>query len=222
MYCPSRRPATTYRRASYLEAKNAHLPELVAKLDYASNGGDTGVDGGFYVRSLEEARTTRWCYDATGNVIDFDCFIVGNQIMGVAQSFLTNERGLNGVSFSRSEVAARHVTDGVSNTFLIGEKGMDPLLYEGNYPNEIAAGGAGDRTSWSTGYNEAICRGGRSWAAPRQDYPGSGDSGSFGSAHQAGCHMAYCDGSVRVVDYDIDLLVFMAGLNRKDGTVFDN
>jgi prepilin-type N-terminal cleavage/methylation domain-containing protein/prepilin-type processing-associated H-X9-DG protein len=221
MYCPSRRAAIAYARASFVEAKNAHLPELVAKLDYATNSGDTGVHPGFYARDFTEARTSRWCYDESGNVINLECFRVGNEIMGVAVSFLSKERGLNGVIFSRSEVGARHITDGGSNTFLMGEKAMDPLVYEGNYPDEIVAGWAGDRTPWSTGYNEAICRGG-TWSMPRQDYPGSGDSGSFGSAHPAGCHMAYCDGSVRVVHYNVDWRVFAGGLNRKDGTVFGN
>jgi prepilin-type processing-associated H-X9-DG protein len=40
----------------------------------------------------------------------------------------------------------------------------------------------------------------------------------FGSAHSSGFHMSYCDGSVRVIEYDIDPIVHMAGSNRRDGT----
>jgi len=37
----------------------------------------------------------------------------------------------------------------------------------------------------------------------------------YGSAHPGGINMVFCDGSVRVIDYDIDLATFSAGGDRK-------
>jgi len=54
---------------------------------------------------------------------------------------------------------------------------------------------------------------------PRQDAPDSGAAGvfAFGSAHPASLNMAFCDGSVRSVDYDIDMQIHRRQANRLDG-----
>lgn len=44
----------------------------------------------------------------------------------------------------------------------------------------------------------------------------------FGSAHTIGFHASFCDGTVRMLKYDIDLAVFSYLGNRKDGEVFDD
>jgi prepilin-type processing-associated H-X9-DG protein len=54
---------------------------------------------------------------------------------------------------------------------------------------------------------------------PRQDAPFSGMAGiyAFGSAHPGALNMAYCDGSVRPVSYDVDEKVHRRAANRLDG-----
>jgi prepilin-type N-terminal cleavage/methylation domain-containing protein len=210
--CPSRRPAATYPFPDGITnltspTINGTIPLLVGKLDYAINGGDMNVPTGAPT-SLKDARTWKWLYDELGNVLDRD---------GVNEMFLgrlTREPGPNGISFQRSEVGPRHITDGASNTYLIGEKTVESTLYEA-----LDEGREGDFLSWLTGYDASVCR----WArqVPVRDRPHEqfSDALQFGSAHPTSFHMAYCDGSVRSIEYDIDRVVHWAGGNRKDGTV---
>jgi prepilin-type N-terminal cleavage/methylation domain-containing protein/prepilin-type processing-associated H-X9-DG protein len=222
--CPSRRPVGVYphpangqgfRRITVI---NAEIPPLVGKLDYAINGGDAFGSGHSELTftNIAHAATYAWPYDSLGNPEAEE---------RPPFSGLTRGLGLNGISFQRSEVRVAHVTDGLSNTYLIGEKSVHSDLYQppdGFYPRE------GDRYWWTMGDDEVTCR----WAQepPNQDRPFNVESGSdyrnsinddlnFGSAHESGFHMAFCDGSVRVIEYDIDPLVHMAGGNRHDGTV---
>ena len=44
---------------------------------------------------------------------------------------------------------------------------------------------------------------------------------SFGSAHLVGFNMALCDGSVRMVNYTIDLATHSRLCNRRDGLTID-
>ena len=52
---------------------------------------------------------------------------------------------------------------------------------------------------------------------PEKDTPGLQVTRSFGSAHAAGFNMAYCDGSVRTLPYDIDRESHRRLGNRADG-----
>ena len=56
---------------------------------------------------------------------------------------------------------------------------------------------------------------------PDQDQRGyatnGGCSWNFGSAHPAGCNMAFCDGTVRKINYDIDPVLHMQLGHRSDG-----
>ncbi len=57
---------------------------------------------------------------------------------------------------------------------------------------------------------------------PRQDGPADGPAlfagcFAFGSAHADSLNMAFCDGSVREVAYDIEMRVHRAQANRLDG-----
>ncbi len=56
---------------------------------------------------------------------------------------------------------------------------------------------------------------------PAQDTPGALLEWRFGSAHANGLNMAFCDGSVQLIDYTIDVSVHRGLSNRKDGQAID-
>lgn len=112
-----------------------------------------------------------------------------------------------GISFLRSEVTLASLVDGASNTYLVGEKYLNQMYYE-------TGEDTGDDESMYAGHSLDNFRYGVN--PPRQDTYGSSTPQRFGSPHNGGCHMAFCDGSVQVVSYAVDARVHGAQANRRD------
>jgi prepilin-type processing-associated H-X9-DG protein len=119
-----------------------------------------------------------------------------------------------------SLIRAADITDGVSNTCLLGEKYVCPDHYD-------TGGDPSDNESCVIGENADISRwSGRSpnFIPPWQDAPGYAaypDWSGFGSAHANSFNMAFCDGSVHSLSYTIDLALFSYLCNRKDDQPID-
>lgn len=111
---------------------------------------------------------------------------------------------LSGVCFLRSEIAFPAITRGLSHTYLVGEKYVEPASYY--------MGGPGDCDNMFVGYSENNFR--STSQPPMRDQNGAGSLAIFGSAHGSGCNFAYCDGSVRVVSYTVDPTMHMEAGNR--------
>jgi prepilin-type N-terminal cleavage/methylation domain-containing protein/prepilin-type processing-associated H-X9-DG protein len=117
-----------------------------------------------------------------------------------------------GLVYLRSRVETKQIVDGTSNTYFVGEKYINPDHYAtGQDP--------GDNESMYSGDDYDVAR----WAAvlPARDRPGFVNHPAFGSAHDSGLNMMFCDGSVRQIGYDIDLSTHRSLGNRKDGLVVD-
>ena len=113
-------------------------------------------------------------------------------------------------------------TDGTTNTYLAGEKYINPDSY-------FNGGSWGDDCCVYSGHDWDIVR--WTWAdpsdplidnyAPRQDRPALILPQRFGSAHPGALHFVLCDGSVRAISYSIDPFVHTQLGNRKDGIPVD-
>jgi prepilin-type N-terminal cleavage/methylation domain-containing protein/prepilin-type processing-associated H-X9-DG protein len=119
----------------------------------------------------------------------------------------------NGVFYGTSQTKIADIKDGASNTYLYGEKYLNAANYATNTD-------AGDDQNMYTGYQDDVIRwtgtGADSAYAPRQD-KSEDNVMIFGSAHSSGFNVAMCDGSVRSINYSIDLETHRRLGNRKDG-----
>jgi prepilin-type N-terminal cleavage/methylation domain-containing protein/prepilin-type processing-associated H-X9-DG protein len=195
-YCPSRRTAQTYPntivRLKPYDHYGWNRPEMVSKADYAANLGDRDKSwpGGKTPGPLEEADTT------------FDW----------PQVVMKSRLWHTGISFSYSCLELREISDGISQTYMIGEKLLNPRMYE----NGISHGD--DGTIYAC-HNSDTHRSTHTCFPPLQDgnLPGAQDTyGSFGSAHAGGFHIAMCDGSVSRISYSIDASIHQAMGTRSD------
>lgn len=195
--CPSRRDARAYPNPANHVPINGRYAESHGRTDYAQNAGD--------IKALEF-----WCQknsprDASGR--------------GSAEWPPTLDQH-SGVGFCGSLIKLRHITDGLSNTYALGDRFIEPAHYED---------GLGHADDWPmyTGYQDDLYRsvyhlpGDQSYT-PLRDRDDLGDLGeervyfSFGSSHPGGCNMAMCDGSVQTISYDVDPEVHRQNGHRSD------
>ncbi len=206
MNCPTRRPTmlfavvpADYNSSGSPALDRAYLSDpvtVVARGDYAANSGDAPQGPTWlyvYVSYAQgDSPNHQW------NRVDYP----------YRANYFT------GITFRRSEIIMADISDGTSNTYMVGEKYLNPDYYfTGTDPT--------DNQSLFGGWNSDNHR--CTWvdAPPMQDQAGYFLFDSFGSAHAVGFHMALCDGSVRMVNYTIDPLVHSYLGNRKDGMTID-
>jgi len=118
----------------------------------------------------------------------------------------------NGISYQRSMIRVAQVSDGTSNTYLVGEKYLNPDDY-------LTGLDGSDNSNLMTGYENDQHR--CTYSPPVQDTQGSTVWDYFGSAHANGLHMAMCDGSVHFINYTIDQETHRRLGNREDGMTID-
>lgn len=117
-----------------------------------------------------------------------------------------------GVIFWNSQVAMKQVVDGLSQTYLVGEYQwtFDPLG-ETSGENYFGVG-----TILTGGYISTAIH------QPMQDVIGEAprrleELGRMGSAHPSSFNVSFCDGSVRALDYGIDIELHRRNANRRNG-----
>ena len=123
--------------------------------------------------------------------------------------------GYNGVFVPTTVVHIADIEDGATNTYLLGEKYLNPDHYtDGTEPADNNAQYQGydwDNTRWSVFDSTK-----NTYTTPLQDTPGISDNCDFGSPHGGSLNMAFCDGSVRAVSYTIDATVHGHLCQRND------
>lgn len=114
--------------------------------------------------------------------------------------------GLAGDTGNRSPKRFANITDGLSNTLLVGEKAIDLDIFAPN--------------SWY--WDEPFFLGGsaataRKGVALMRDKRGNDFKGNWGAPHPGGTQFLMCDGSVRVVSYETRWMVITAVLTPDGG-----
>lgn len=194
--CPTRRSSTVWPLGSSHAGAfrpYGHASE-VAKCDYAINGGVVTVASFSGPADLAIGDSeTYW------------------------KSQLIPET-ITGVCHLRTSVPIRQIRDGMSCTYLIGEKMISPANYENGQST-------GDNDSMFTGFSNDFhrysgnLRGSSPWVLPLADGPENVDPVGylrFGGPHSSGVLMANCDGSVQSVAFDVDPLVHLRAGHRSD------
>ena len=205
-YCPTRRPARAYPCFQ----RNANHPSQIpvaARTDYAMCVGDAHGDYDVDLISVPKP----WNTGVLWPTID-EAALRANGGRGQANPNPPTPSVL---------VKLKQITDGTSKTYLVGEAYLNPDHYEtGNCANADwpAYNGSQDDKERNVGYHVQTYKVGH---PPTQDTPGVGCSGplryAFGSAHPGAFHMAFCDGSVQSIGYDIDLETHRQNGHRSDG-----
>lgn len=197
--CPSRRlPRAIPFDHEVRSYGNYRPPDKVGKSDYAGNAGDLFADD-------------------TGDNEGPPNYAEADKEGDESRKYWIDTSLMSGIFYQRSTTKAAEVIDGLSKTYLAGEKYADPKRYRKR------AVTAGDDQCMYVGADSDIIR----WAAsydrgdliPRQDKADFEFDESFGSPHPSGCQFLFCDGSVRLINYDIDAVTHRNHANRHDQRV---
>lgn len=237
MICPSRRIVKLYPYTSREGMVNgsgllsAACGVLVAKGDYAANGGSGNPGWGGTSSGSQNSAHGPYSWPGTRDKVDTPTQDSG----GGGFIWFNPNSDANGVIYQRSEVRTANILDGLSRTYLVGEKYLEIEEY-------TRCNSQGDNEHIYTGYNDDNIRftgpmspsnqpNDISWQPMRDHYSNpTGSAGTsktaentnaFGGPHPAGFNMAFCDGRVVTIQYSIDLNLHKNLGNRADGGTHD-
>jgi prepilin-type N-terminal cleavage/methylation domain-containing protein/prepilin-type processing-associated H-X9-DG protein len=207
--CPTRRRVRAYPfwiptvNGSVIYRNVTPQPATIGRTDYAGSGGDctTLSNAAWDIPTGDSWTDSTWARQA-----------------GASD---------DGVFFLRSRTKIADISDGTANTYLVGEKAVNPDHYDDGQPPN-------DDQGWDSGFDwDTIrwCGVTLSWPPARgaasstyrpvQDTPGYTNEAYFGSAHAVSFNMAFCDGSVRWINYSIDLETHHRLGTRAEGAPID-
>jgi type II secretory pathway pseudopilin PulG len=219
LYCPTRRAAIAYPwnvaggwAGAGAPVVNAGMPTVVGRSDYAANGGDVYTESAWSPANAGPAAGPTALTDVENPP--------GVETASARTTFANVAKNATGVHYCGSLVRMADITDGTSNTYLLGEKYMNPDYYatgqSANDNEDAMMGENGDISRWAdpayTSYQAGLV----------PDTPGDETRiYNFGSAHLDGFFMAFCDGSVHLMSYALSQPIHQCLTNRKDGQTID-
>jgi prepilin-type processing-associated H-X9-DG protein len=196
--CPSKRPSELWPFASdpgnpFL-ATNAFKCSYsnrchVARSDYRVNSGNKSPNDQTGPSITQRPETYSWAFAAPGMA--------------------------NGTCYQRSMVRIAQISDGTAKTAMIGEKYLNTDRYFDGLDSAddqcVFTGHDRDNAGYTANHKEPM--------PPQRDRPGVSLSFYFGGPHASGFNMAYCDGSVRQIEYMVDRDVWRRTGGRDDDAI---
>ena len=239
VHCPTRQSIEAVRRGSvtYWNADTLLSGSLVGGTDYAANSGDrewVALNGSPPALFRPEIPNYNPCVGPIGSgrggnthCADHGASPLSKRALNTPPEYWDTSQTplspappgyrISGVCFNSSRIKLQHITDGASNTYIIGEKWSETEEFDDQ---------AGSNHSWACGPADDSHRSGA--YAPMQNSPLNlsqinliAANTRFGSPHVGGLNMAFGDGHVETISFDIDLFVHQTQANRHDGAVFD-
>jgi prepilin-type N-terminal cleavage/methylation domain-containing protein/prepilin-type processing-associated H-X9-DG protein len=224
-YCPTRRAAIGYPWVVGWNPANATpgIPPPVGRNDYTANSGETPFSAS--CGNPYPMYWTPWSGSpqqdmgpaslADGGVTANGVTPTATQLANAKKTFDgAAQVNTSGISYRGSMIRMSDITDGTSVTYLAGEKNIDPDYYFNGWDG-------GDNEAALVGDDNDIDRFTPLSCPPWPDTPGTMLQWSFGSAHANGLHMAFCDGSVQMINYTIAPETHRRLGNRQDGLAID-
>jgi prepilin-type N-terminal cleavage/methylation domain-containing protein len=222
-YCPTRRPPLNYpmNTISYVRTPQyCTTLDAAARNDYAVNGGEIVAGTGAGPSDLASSVNFGWPdpYAKTPpNQLPVPAFPMPAT---ATKSKMRYKFFTTGIVWTRSQYKISDVADGLSNTYMLGEKYVDAYQY-------LTGNSLGDDQGPYISDERDIIRWG-AWGAgtgdyltPRRDRAGYDETWNFGSAHASGFNMALCDASVRFISYKVDEYIHRNLCNRCDKETID-
>jgi prepilin-type N-terminal cleavage/methylation domain-containing protein/prepilin-type processing-associated H-X9-DG protein len=221
-YCPTRRPPLNYPMNSISYVKTPQICaslESAARTDYAANGGEIVAGTGAGPGNLAASTTFGWPDPYAKNLLP----PTPNFPMPATaiKSNIRYKYCATGIVWTRSQFKISDVADGLSNTYMIGEKYVDAFLMktglsvgddQGPYVSDER-----DSIRWGAWSQNT----GPDYLAPIRDRAGYDETWNFGSAHSSGFNMAFCDTSVRLMSFQVDEYIHRNLCNRCDKETID-
>ncbi|QDV75142.1 DUF1559 domain-containing protein [Botrimarina mediterranea] len=197
-YCPSRRAPAAYANPDsvYGPGANHSTADSIARMDYAANLGPEIPVSGFGQTPPTFGRYTQWKSGPQNEAAAEagDGFYTFNPL-----------KYCHGISFQRSEINFRQITDGTSKTYMVGEKNVNPDYYLGGAGTDFGLKDIGDdQAAW---VSDDLDGNRNTELLPLPDQPGVPAQLVFGSAHPGVFQMSFCDGSVASMSYSIEQTV---------------
>jgi prepilin-type N-terminal cleavage/methylation domain-containing protein len=219
--CPTRRPSLAYPMLSGISFVKTPFMcdtlETSTRQDYAANGGEKHYDEwnpptfnghiGAGPANLAAAATFTWA-----NLYCKD--IHASAVADRSKPFIS------GITWSHSNFRVKDFADGLSNTFMLGEKYVDPDQYKTGYDLGDDQGPycSDDRDLMRYADQNGY------YLPPMRDRPGLAtyeSTFSYGSAHPIGFNVAFCDNSVRFIPFTISETLHRRLCNRCDKLTID-
>jgi prepilin-type N-terminal cleavage/methylation domain-containing protein len=218
--CPTRPGSRTktYTHGQPFANINVLPNSMVARNDYAANGGD---------RPPHDTPTVTWQTGGFGTYIQAGPAGIPATTLALLTGYSRHfqmlhdygaYRGANGVVGVVSELEVRQIEDGTSSTIWVGEKYINKDLYDA----PAGSNNEGNDQGWDCAADVDNVRWTMSTPKPDEWIDPAGPTSIqnfqvFGSAHNAGCQFVYCDGSGHMLSFDVVPKVFHALGNRYDG-----